>query len=247
MSENKTGLSRRRFLGAGTLIALSTPLANAATITGGEGNPWVPDAASPPPKIDPNHWEFFTQNERVMVDALVETLIPSDELSPSGKDAGCTVFIDRQMAGRFGLGSRLFMNGPFGANPLPTQGRQSPLSPAEEFRRGLTSLHAYCTKVLKKAFSDLAEEQRESVLRDLESGKIIFPGEVSSSEFFKSLLARTMEGFFSDPVYGGNRDMVSWKMIGYPGARYDYLNWIERHNETYPNPPVSIYGYTPES
>ena len=247
MSDLKNGLSRRRFLGAGTLIALSSPLANAATVTGGSGTPWTPDVASPPPKIDPNQWGFFNKKEKVMVDALVETLIPADELSPSGKDAGCTVFIDRQMAGRYGQGSRLYMNGPFGANPLPTQGRQTPLSPAEEFRRGLTSLQSYCTNKYKKAFADLPDQDRESVLHGLESGKIIFQGEVSAAEFFKSLLARTMEGFFADPVYGGNRDMVSWKMIGYPGARYDYLNWIERHNETYPNPPVSIYGYTPES
>ncbi len=56
-----------------------------------------------------------------------------------------------------------------------------------------------------------------------------------------------MEGFFADPVYSGNRDMVGWKMIGHPGAKYDYLDWIERHNETYPHPPVSIYGFTHES
>lgn len=247
MSDQKTGLSRRRFLGAGTLIALSSPIASAATIKGGEGTPWTADEASPPPKIDPEQWEFLTQKERVIVDALVETLIPADELSPSGKDAGCTLFIDRQMAGRFGQGSRLYMNGPFGASPLPSQGRQSPLTPAEEFRRGLTAFSNYCTKEYKKAFSELSNDEREAALHLLESGKIVLQGEVSGKDFFKTLLARTMEGFFADPVYGGNRDMVGWKMIGYPGAKYDYLDWIERHNETYPHPPVSIYGYTPES
>jgi len=51
-----------------------------------------------------------------------------------------------------------------------------------------------------------------------------------------------MEGMFADPVYGGNRNMAGWKMIGYPGARYDYRDWVERHNERYPLPPVSIGG-----
>ena len=50
------------------------------------------------------------------------------------------------------------------------------------------------------------------------------------------------EGFFSDPIHGGNRDMVGWKMIGFPGIRYDYRDWITRHNERYPHPPVSIMG-----
>jgi len=51
-----------------------------------------------------------------------------------------------------------------------------------------------------------------------------------------------MEGFFADPAYGGNRDMASWRMIGFPGARYDYRDFVSRHNETYPLPPVSILG-----
>ncbi len=173
MSNQKTGLSRRSFLGAGTLIALSSPIASAATIKGGEGTPWTANEASPPPKIDPEQWEFFTLKERVIVDAIVETLIPADELSPSGKDAGCTLFIDRQMAGRFGQGSRLYMNGPFGASPPPSQGRQSSLTPAEEFRRGLTAFSNYCTKEYKKAFSELSADEREAALHLLESGKIV--------------------------------------------------------------------------
>jgi gluconate 2-dehydrogenase gamma chain len=51
-----------------------------------------------------------------------------------------------------------------------------------------------------------------------------------------------MEGFFADPIYGGNRDMAGWKLVGFPGARYDYRDWVERHNEAYPLPPVSIMG-----
>src|SRR5262249_53638075 len=58
----------------------------------------------------------------------------------------------------------------------------------------------------------------------------------------RAAAAEHAEGFFADPVYGGNRDMAGWKMIGYPGARYDYRDWVERHNERYPLPPVSIGG-----
>jgi gluconate 2-dehydrogenase gamma chain len=44
--------------------------------------------------------------------------------------------------------------------------------------------------------------------------------------------------------------MVGWRMIGYPGARYNYLDWVHRHNERFPLPPVSIAGradWTPKS
>jgi gluconate 2-dehydrogenase gamma chain len=56
------------------------------------------------------------------------------------------------------------------------------------------------------------------------------------------MLQNTMEGFFADPLYGGNRNMASWKMIGFPGARYDYRDHIDKHNVRYPRPPVSIYS-----
>jgi len=66
----------------------------------------------------------------------------------------------------------------------------------------------------------------------------------STTPFFEILLQDTRQGFFADPIYGGNRDMAAWKMIGFPGARYDYRDWVERHNERYPLPPVSITGRT---
>jgi gluconate 2-dehydrogenase gamma chain len=64
----------------------------------------------------------------------------------------------------------------------------------------------------------------------------------STRQFFELILQNTMEGFFADPLYGGNRDMVSWKMIGFPGARYDYRAFVGKHNQRYPYGPVSIYG-----
>ena len=65
---------------------------------------------------------------------------------------------------------------------------------------------------------------------------------VDGKAFFQQVLANTREGFFADPLYGGNRNMSGWNMIGFPGARYDYRDWVERHNERFPLPPVSIVG-----
>ena len=79
------------------------------------------------------------------------------------------------------------------------------------------------------------------MLTGLEKGTIK-PKGINGAGFFSLLLQNTREGFFADPVYGGNRDMAGWKMLGFPGARYDYRDWVERHNEKYPLPPVSIMG-----
>jgi gluconate 2-dehydrogenase gamma chain len=80
------------------------------------------------------------------------------------------------------------------------------------------------------------------VLKGVEKGDIKL-GKIDGKTFFKEILLKNMQqGFFADPIYGGNRDMVGWKMIGFPGARYNYLDWIDRHNERYPLPPVSMSG-----
>ncbi len=50
----------------------------------------------------------------------------------------------------------------------------------------------------------------------------------TATEFFEQALQHTIEGFFADPIYGGNREMVSWKLIGFPGARYDYRDFVTK-------------------
>ena len=89
--------------------------------------------------------------------------------------------------------------------------------------------------------SILAHELTEAGL-DLDKIKLKLRPGFSTKEFFELMLQNTMEGFFADPLYGGNRGMASWKMIGFPGARYDYRDHIDKHNVPYPKGPVSIYG-----
>jgi gluconate 2-dehydrogenase gamma chain len=140
------------------------------------------------------------------------------------------------------------MEGPF-VKGTPEQGDQSGLTPAQLYRKGLAALDRYCrTTYGNKAFAQLADDDKDKVLTALEKGAVDL-GDVDAKTFFKHVLNNTQEGFFADPVYGGNRGMASWKMIGFPGARYDYRDWIDRHNETYPLPPVGIMGradYTPK-
>ena len=57
-----------------------------------------------------------------------------------------------------------------------------------------------------------------TTLKALEQGKAEL-GDFDGKPFFEALLQITMEGFFADPIYGGNRNKVSWKMVGFPGRR----------------------------
>ena len=231
---------RRRDLLTGTAIYLLFSASAGARIISGS-LPWTPDAGSPPVPVRPGPWQFFTPEEGTAVEALVDRLIPPDPKTPGGKDAGCAVYIDRQLAGPYGSARGLYMRPPF-TDGTPQQGQQSPLTPAARYRQALAALDKYCrTGFAGKSFVQLSGDQKDEILTGLEKGPIKLEG-TSATAFFELLLTNTREGFFADPVYGGNRDMVGWKMIGFPGARYDYRDWIDRHNERYPLPPVSIAG-----
>jgi gluconate 2-dehydrogenase gamma chain len=122
------------------------------------------------------------------------------------------------------------------------QGPQSDKGPAQKYREGLAALDKACKAQLGgKAYSELSEADQDRVLEGLESEKFKLDG-VDGKMFFDQLVKDVQMGFFADPLYGGNRDMAAWKMIGYPGARYNYLDWVNRHNEKYPLPPVSLAG-----
>ena len=235
-------ITRRRLLATTAILAISGtgPRALGRTYRGGV-LPWEPNDTSPPIPVRPGPWLYFTADEAAAIEAIVDRLIPPDESGPGGKGAGCAVFIDRQLAGSFGASSRLYMRAPF-VNGTPSQGPQSPIVPKERYRISLAALEEYCKATFAgKSFAALDAAQQDQVLHGLETGEIKLKDD-SGKDFFETVLANTMEGFFADPIYGGNRDMAGWKLVGFPGARYDYRDFVGKHNQPYPLPPVSIMG-----
>jgi gluconate 2-dehydrogenase gamma chain len=232
--------SRRSLLGTAAAFLLASTTAG-RTLEISQGLPWMPGTATPPIQVRPGPWLFFTADEASLVEAAVDRLIPPDNRGPGGKDAGCAVYIDRQLAGPYGRSEGLYTRPPFMPGAA-TQGYQSPDAPAARYRSGLKALADYIKSTFAgKVFSDLAAADQDKVLSGLESGSIELK-DVKSAALFALLLQNTQEGFFADPIYGGNRDMAGWKLVGFPGARYDYRDWVERHNEPYPLPPVGIMG-----
>jgi gluconate 2-dehydrogenase gamma chain len=236
------GITRRRLLASTAVLAVGGfgPAALGRTYRGGS-LPWEPNDTSPPMLVRPGPWVYLTADEAATVEAITDRLIPPDESGPGGKEAGCAVFIDRQLAGSFGDSSRHYMRPPF-AKGTPSQGPQSPIVPKERYRISLTALDEYCEATFAgKGFAALTTVQQDQVLSGLENGEIELK-DGSGKAFFEAILANTIEGFFADPIYGGNRDMAGWKLIGFPGARYDYRDHVTKYNQAYPLPPVSMLG-----
>jgi gluconate 2-dehydrogenase gamma chain len=231
-------ISRRNLLASTAVgyFVLSNP-AVASVVRG--SLPWIPGKSDPPRPAVPGPWLYFTPAEGAAVEALVDRLIPPDPETPGGKDIGCAVFIDRQLAGPYGAAEGLYWGAPF-QQGTPQQGPQSPLTPAQQYREALAALDRHCRGTYGgAAFTQLADDKKDEVIGRLENGSLDLGG-VRSTDFFDLLLKDTRQGFFADPIYGGNKDMAAWKMIGFPGARYDYRDWVDRHNERYPHPPVGI-------
>ena len=186
----------------------------------------------------------LTATEVAFFTAAMDTLIPADELTPSGSDCGLVVFIDRQLAGGFGNGARLYRQGPF-LPAKPELGYQLALTPREFFRAGVEASNAYARKTYGKDFDRLSEAQREEAFKAFEAGKADFGGGFTSAFFFDNLLQLTMEGFFADPMYGGNKDKLAWKMIGFPGLPANYRDEIRTYfNKKYDKGPLAIADFS---
>lgn len=228
--------ARRRFL-QGTLALI--PLATLASV--GTPGALAEGHSQPSAKEDDYLPRFFTADEWAFIMAACERLIPTDDLGPGAVTCGIPEFIDRQMETPYAYGALFYRQGPFITDQAPELGYQGRLVPRDILRLGIAACNRWCQRVHDRPFSKLDEPSQVEVLQRMEAGNLPM-NEQPSSLFFNQLLKHTKEGYLADPLYGGNRDMAGWKMLGFPGARADFMDWIDRPGERYPLGPVSITG-----
>ena len=138
----------------------------------------------------------------------------------------------------------MYRAGPF-RKGKPEQGYQLALTPREYFAAGIAATNAWTRKTYGgKDFDRLAAADRVAALKAMEDGKAAFEN-FDARAFFAQLLSLTMAGFFADPIYGGNRDKVAWKMIGFPGLPATYADKIDDYrNKRYAAEPQSIADFS---
>jgi gluconate 2-dehydrogenase gamma chain len=239
MTEDKSRLTvgRREFLGGVGVagVAAAQGLSSVAPIS--PANAQAPTAPAP----QPAGYTFLRPQEAQFVEALVDHMVPKDELTPSGTDIGIATFIDRALAGSWGKGDRLYMQGPW-AKGTPNQGYQLPLTPAALYRAAIEGSDAYCRKTFSQNFDKCTAEQKETFLKDLAGGKITLAGGLPGRDFFSLVYQNVMEGMFADPIYGGNKDKIGWKMLGFPGVMANNAENVKQYSDgrRFPANPVSI-------
>jgi gluconate 2-dehydrogenase gamma chain len=191
--------------------------------------------AAVPHQTPQTTYVFFNMEESRFIEAAVARLIPADEEWPGALEACVPNYIDKQLVGAWGAGERLYRSGPWQPGTA-SQGYQLPYTPAELFR---TALAAINKELSRTPFAQMSPDDQDSYLKKLEAGGQDLGG-VPSEVFFAQLWESTVEGFFSDPVYGGNCNMVSWRMIRFPGAYASYYDLVDQHGMKLDRPPTSL-------
>ncbi len=171
------------------------------------------------------------------LEAAVEQLIPTDELGPGARDAGVVVYIDRQLAGTWGAHGRQYRGGPW-AEGTPRQGYQSRFTPQEVYRIAIREIDQHCRTSCDRPFAQLPATEQLRLLQQMEKDEIALPS-LSSKFFFDLLWRNTEEGFFADPLYGGNRDKAGWKLLGFPGIPSAQYRRLITSDQPYYAEPVS--------
>jgi hypothetical protein len=139
----------------------------------------------------------LTAAELATLTAVLAQLLPDDSLGPGAVEAGVPSYIDGSLAGSY-----------------------APLLPAYQ---GLLPMFDTAAQSLgAAAFADLTDAQQVQLLTEFEAGTA--PG-IPAAEattvagLFQLLLEHMREGMFGDPMYGGNKELAGWTLIGYPGIQ----------------------------
>jgi gluconate 2-dehydrogenase gamma chain len=240
----KQEFDRRHFIkGAvvgGAAAATTTTTITSVDIAKAEPAANIPAVAATAAPPQAAGYEFLNLDEAAFIEALVDHMIPADDISPKGTDLGVNVYIDRALAGAWGKGDRLYLQGPWKPG-TPSQGYQLPLTPAQLYRAGIEATNAHCHKTYGRSFDRIDPAQREEVLIVLSTGKISFDSGLPVRIFWTTLYQTVVEGMYSDPIYGGNRNKAGWAIIGFPGAIAVHRDHVASYRgKPFPNKPLGI-------
>jgi gluconate 2-dehydrogenase gamma chain len=137
---------------------------------------------------------FLNDDDYATIIAFTERLMPGAPGKPGAKDANVANYIDLALSGAY-TDQQYF------------------------YRQGLEALETYCQAQYKKSFMFLTTAQQDTVLAAMDENKAAGFTWPTAKAFFEKLRLHTIEGLFSDPVYGGNKDFAGWKLVGFPGAQ----------------------------
>ena len=197
----------------------------------------VPDPPETPPA--PGVLRFFTAHEARTVEALAARILPSGPDGFGAREAGVLNYVDYLLAQEDAFGQPIYRRPPYarayeGEAPsappanessgdglvlwvkkedLRRYGFQSALDPREIYRRGLSALDRCAQTASAADFADLPPDAQDELVGALAADAAAGFDEPGARAFFETVEEHTIEGAFSDPQYGGNRNKIGWQAI----------------------------------
>jgi gluconate 2-dehydrogenase gamma chain len=162
---------------------------------------------------------FFTPDEAATFEAIAARIWPGEPGDPGAREAGAVYYVDRALAGAYRIHQ-------------------------ETYRRGLASVDRAARALYGAPMTLLSGDQQDALLAAMEGNTA--PEFPNAALFFELCLTHTMEGVFSDPVHGGNRNFAGWNVVGYPGVQYGYTEAEHSRFSSLEKAPRSI-GDVPAS
>lgn len=238
-----TDSSRRKFLkNSGIAVGGIAVGGVLGGLIGGSGNDQAEPATAPAPEgVTEQAFNqalmFFTPEQFDITNAATERIYPKDDNGPGAEELLVAYFIDHQLAGGWGTGATDYTSGPFYPGE-PTQGYQGRLTRQQIFTIGLKGIQDYSQQTYDASFPTLSAEEQDEVLTEFAEGNVELRG-IPSDQFFGELRTATLEGAYSDPLYGGNAGMAGWEMKNFPGTTMGYIDIIEDEFTEIPPTPLN--------
>jgi gluconate 2-dehydrogenase gamma chain len=156
-------------------------------------------------KRERSAFKVFTQIEAEILEAIAEQIFPATDTA-GAVEIGAVRYIDIALGGDY-------------AALLPL------------YREGLRAIDRCARAKFGEAFCSLTGAAKDAVLGAFESSAV--PAYKNAAEFFETVRYHVLEGVFCEPHYGGNQEMMGWRLVGFPGQQFGYA-------DPYINKPVDL-------
>ena len=186
---------------------------------------------------------FFDSHQRATIEAAMSRMIPTD-YEPGAREADVITFLDRYLSGIGYIYAKPDGSGFERLTGLAARAWEQRIAILRKtYVEGVAALDALSRARFGAEFVALDESRQDQALTALEREGLQegeapplqqTPAETDLA-FVPLLALHTRQGFYADPIYGGNRDHVGWKVIGFPGpaslnevytGRYSALDWF---------------------
>ena len=184
--------------------------------------------------LNTNLPRYFTADQRTTVTAVMARIIPTDD-TPGATEAGCVDFVDQYLSGIGYIFAKPDGSGFEILTGATARGWQQRIDILRKtYAGGIAALEAAAVSRFQTGFAHLSAVQQDQLLTTLEEAGTQAasaggaPGEgpalqqtltETGLEFWPLVIMHTRQGFYCDPIYGGNRNRVGWDVIGFPGPK----------------------------